>query len=35
MQFTCRAHIIDDPGAKTELLRRQLARFQPDGDHGA
>ncbi|MFJ6770508.1 FMN-binding negative transcriptional regulator [Kitasatospora sp. NPDC091257] len=38
VQFTCRAH-VDDPDpdpeakAKAELLRRQLARFQPDGDH--
>ncbi|MFB7200337.1 FMN-binding negative transcriptional regulator [Streptomyces sp. NPDC056240] len=34
VQFTCRAHIVDDPEAKAELLRRQLAHFQPDGDHG-
>ncbi|MEV6026657.1 FMN-binding negative transcriptional regulator [Streptomyces sp. NPDC052036] len=33
VQFACRAHIIDDPEAKAELLRRQLAHFQPDGDH--
>ncbi|NKY16249.1 FMN-binding negative transcriptional regulator [Streptomyces somaliensis] len=33
VQFTCRAHIVDDPEAKAELLRRQLAHFQPDGDH--
>ncbi|MEU7052639.1 FMN-binding negative transcriptional regulator [Streptomyces lavenduligriseus] len=33
VQFTCRAHIIDDPGAKADLLRRQMAHFQPDGDH--
>ncbi|MFD0662796.1 FMN-binding negative transcriptional regulator [Thermocatellispora tengchongensis] len=33
VQFICRAHIIDDPEAKAELLRRQLAHFQPDGDH--
>ena len=33
VQFTCRAHIIDEPEAKAELLRRQLAHFQPDGDH--
>jgi transcriptional regulator len=32
-QFTCRAHVVDDPEAKAELLRRQLAHFQPDGDH--
>ncbi|MFF3315064.1 FMN-binding negative transcriptional regulator [Streptomyces sp. NPDC003035] len=33
VQFTCRAHIVDDPEAKAELLRRQLAHFQPAGDH--
>ncbi|AIS01859.1 FMN-binding negative transcriptional regulator [Streptomyces glaucescens] len=33
VQFTCRAHILDDPEAKAELLRRQMAHFQPDGDH--
>lgn len=33
MQFTCRAHVVDDPEAKAALLRRQLAHFQPDGDH--
>ncbi|WP_030339815.1 FMN-binding negative transcriptional regulator [Streptomyces sp. NRRL S-1022] len=33
VQFTCRAHIVDDPEAKAALLRRQLAHFQPDGDH--
>ncbi|QWB21547.1 MULTISPECIES: FMN-binding negative transcriptional regulator [Streptomyces] len=33
VQFTCRARIVDDPEAKAELLRRQLAHFQPDGDH--
>ncbi|MFF4835039.1 FMN-binding negative transcriptional regulator [Streptomyces sp. NPDC001315] len=33
VQFTCRARIIDDPDAKADLLRRQLAHFQPDGDH--
>jgi transcriptional regulator len=33
VQFTCRAHIVDDPEAKAELLRRLLAHFQPDGDH--
>lgn len=33
VQFTCRAHLVDDPEAKAELLRRQLAHFQPDGDH--
>ncbi|RST17569.1 FMN-binding negative transcriptional regulator [Streptomyces sp. WAC05374] len=33
VQFTCRAHIVDAPEAKAELLRRQMAHFQPDGDH--
>ncbi|MFD0065533.1 FMN-binding negative transcriptional regulator [Streptomyces sp. NPDC056690] len=33
VQFTCHAHIVDAPEAKAELLRRQLAHFQPDGDH--
>jgi transcriptional regulator len=33
VQFTCRAHIVDDPADKAELLRRQMAHFQPDGDH--
>ncbi|MCG5213435.1 FMN-binding negative transcriptional regulator [Streptosporangium sp. KLBMP 9127] len=35
VQFTCRASIIDGPEAKADLLRRQLAHFQPDGDHAA
>ncbi|MEU4032606.1 FMN-binding negative transcriptional regulator [Streptomyces collinus] len=35
VQFTCRAEVVDDPEAKAELLRRQLAHFQPDGDHAA
>ncbi|BCM72197.1 MULTISPECIES: FMN-binding negative transcriptional regulator [Streptomyces] len=33
VQFVCRAHVVDDPEAKAELLRRQLAHFQPAGDH--
>ena len=33
VQFVCRAAVVDDPEAKAELLRRQLAHFQPDGDH--
>jgi transcriptional regulator len=35
VQFTCRAHFVDDPEAKADLLRRQLAHFQPDGDHAS
>ncbi|MFE2053428.1 FMN-binding negative transcriptional regulator [Streptomyces sp. NPDC059459] len=33
VQFTCRATIVDGPKAKAELLRRQMAHFQPEGDH--
>jgi transcriptional regulator len=33
VQFTCVAEIVDDPEGKAEILRRQLAHFQPDGDH--
>ncbi|NKQ23544.1 FMN-binding negative transcriptional regulator [Streptomyces galbus] len=33
VRFTCRARIVDDPQDKADLLRRQLAHFQPDGDH--
>ncbi|MCF3965453.1 FMN-binding negative transcriptional regulator [Streptomyces fuscigenes] len=35
VQFTCRATIVDEPEAKAELLRRQMAHFQPGGDHAA
>ncbi|MDX2922752.1 MULTISPECIES: FMN-binding negative transcriptional regulator [Streptomyces] len=33
VQFLCRASVVDGPEAKAELLRRQMAHFQPDGDH--
>ncbi|MEU1868178.1 FMN-binding negative transcriptional regulator [Streptomyces gardneri] len=33
VQFTCQATIVDEPQAKAELLRRQMAHFQPNGDH--
>ncbi|MFF7853882.1 FMN-binding negative transcriptional regulator [Streptomyces sp. NPDC007904] len=33
VQFTCHARIVDEPEAKAQLLRRQMAHFQPDGDH--
>ncbi|NUS72630.1 MAG: FMN-binding negative transcriptional regulator [Corynebacteriales bacterium] len=33
VQFNCHAVIIDDTEAKAELLRRQLAHFQPAGDY--
>jgi transcriptional regulator len=33
VQLTCHAEIVDDPQRKAELLRRQLAHFQPRGDH--
>jgi len=35
LQFAGRATVVDEPEAKAELLRRQLAHFQPDGDHAA
>jgi transcriptional regulator len=35
VQLTCRAEVVDDPEGKAELLRRQLAHFQPAGDHAA
>ncbi|MET7981829.1 FMN-binding negative transcriptional regulator [Streptomyces sp. NPDC005281] len=35
VQFICRATVIDEPEAKAELLRRQMAHFQPEGDHAA
>lgn len=34
VELRCRAEIIDDPEAKAELLRVQLAHFQPEGGHG-
>ncbi|MFD5002049.1 FMN-binding negative transcriptional regulator [Streptomyces mutabilis] len=33
VQFACRATVVDDPADKAELLRRQMAHFQPEGDH--
>jgi transcriptional regulator len=33
VQFRCRAEVVDDPADKAELLARQLAHFQPAGDH--
>jgi transcriptional regulator len=33
VQLRCRAEIVDDPAEKAELLTRQLAHFQPAGDH--
>jgi transcriptional regulator len=33
VQLRCRAEVVDDPDAKADLLRRQLAHFQPAGDH--
>ncbi|GGR35911.1 FMN-binding negative transcriptional regulator [Streptomyces roseolus] len=33
VQFTCQATVVDEPEAKAELLRHQMAHFQPDGDH--
>jgi len=31
VQLHCTAHVIDDPDAKSALLERQLAHFQPEG----
>ncbi len=33
VQLRCTATVVDDPAAKAELLHRQLAHFQPRGDH--
>lgn len=35
VQLACTATVIDDPAGKVDVLRRQLAHFQPSGDHGA
>lgn len=31
VQLSCVAHVVDAPEEKAELLRRQLAHFQPEG----
>ncbi|MFF9815784.1 FMN-binding negative transcriptional regulator [Streptomyces sp. NPDC014006] len=31
VQLRCRAHVVDDPAAKAELLNRQVGHFQPEG----
>jgi transcriptional regulator len=33
VQLRCLAEIVDDPAGKADLLARQLANFQPAGDH--
>jgi transcriptional regulator len=33
VQLLCRAHVVDDPQEKADLLHRQLAHFQPHGDY--
>ncbi len=33
VQLRCVAEIVDDPTAKADLVTRQLAHFQPTGDH--
>lgn len=33
VQLRCTAHVVDDPQGKADLLHRQLAHFQPAGDH--
>ncbi|MGW1607792.1 FMN-binding negative transcriptional regulator [Streptomyces sp. NPDC002285] len=30
-QLRCRAHVVDDPAEKAELLNRQVGHFQPEG----
>jgi transcriptional regulator len=35
VQLVCRAEVVDEPLDVAESLRRQLARFQPAGDHPA
>lgn len=34
VQFVCRPTLVDDPEGKAEILRAQLADFQPEGRHG-
>ncbi|MEU8355959.1 FMN-binding negative transcriptional regulator [Nonomuraea sp. NPDC048882] len=34
VQLVCQAEIVDDREGKAEIVRRQLAHHQPDGDHG-
>lgn len=34
VQLVCQAEIVDDREGKAEILRRQLAHHQPDGDYG-
>ncbi|MCL8017105.1 FMN-binding negative transcriptional regulator [Streptomyces sp. AS02] len=31
VQLRCRAHVVDDPAEKAELLGRQVGHFQPEG----
>ncbi|MBN0047054.1 FMN-binding negative transcriptional regulator [Streptomyces actuosus] len=31
VQLRCRAHVVDDPADKADLLNRQLRHFQPEG----
>jgi transcriptional regulator len=33
VQFVCRPSVVDDPEGKAEILRTQLADFQPEGRH--
>jgi transcriptional regulator len=33
VQLTCRPSLVDDAQGKAEVLKRQLAHFQPQGDH--
>lgn len=34
VQFVCKPQIIDDPEAKAEILRAQLADMEPEGGYG-
>ncbi|MBD0422536.1 FMN-binding negative transcriptional regulator [Streptomyces sp. TRM S81-3] len=31
VQLRCRAHVVDDPDEKADLLNRQVGHFQPEG----
>ena len=35
VQLRCRAHVVDDPAEKAELLNRQVGHFQPEGGSAA
>ena len=33
VQLSCDARVVDDPGGKAEILRAQMAHFEPDGGY--